>query len=438
MNRLSYISLIISIFLLPDAVNAQKRWSLEECISYALQNNIQLKREVLQSKKVQLDRTSAFLSFTPTLGAQFNHSVQIGRFFSQLSGQFETNPQEGTGGIGGRLDLSQGLTKWNALAQSKFDLLSALQGVEELKRNLALNIAAKYLEVLYANERYSLAKERVKVSQNQVEGSKSKYELGKISNADYLQISSQAIAEKVELTNAQNSLDLAKLELAQMLELKEVDGFEILSENIQIPNDTLDIDFNQFYGEALDNTPSVKMAEYGLKSSQKGYLIALGTLFPTVSLNYQINSYYSDQFAPKYIDQAKDNVQKYVTLQVNIPIYGKLQNQMRLSKARIDKMDAQFALEQTEKSLLKSVQQAILDAKGEFSRYQSMLQSEASYKEVYELNKEKFELGMVNAVDYGFARNNYIKAQGDLLHAKYSYLFKLKILDFYRGTPISL
>lgn len=434
---LKYSLFLIAVFS-SLSLFSQKKWTLEECINYALQNNIQIKREVLQSQKYQKDNLAAYMSFTPTLGAQFNHSIQIGRFFSQLSGKFETNPQEGTGGVGGRLDLSQGLSKWNYLAQTKFDLLAALEGVEELKRNVSLNVAAKYLEVLYANENYNLAIKRLDVSEKQAVSSQKQYELGRISNADYLQIKSQAISEKVQLTNARNAKDMAILELAQMLELESVDNFEIFTDNITASNDTVSVGLKQYYDDALLSMPSIRIADYNLKSADKRYLIALGSVMPNVSLNYQINSYYTDQFTDTYLTQAKDNIQKYVTLQVTIPFFGKLQNYTRISKAKIDKLDAKYAVEQAEKGLLKSIQQAYADAKGEYYRYQSMVESEASYREVFEANDEKFNLGMINAIDYGIARNNHIKSQGDLLHAKYSYLLKLKILDFYLGVPISL
>jgi outer membrane protein len=453
MKRILKYSLVIAVIFSATSLFAQKKWTLEECITYALQNNIQIKREVLQSEKYKKDNLSAYMSFTPSLGGQYNHSIQIGRFFSSFSGEFVNNPQEGSGGIGGSLDLFQGLRKWNYLAQSKFDLMASLEGVEELKRNISINVAAKYLEVLYANENFNLAKSRLEISEKQVESSQQQYELGKISNADYLQIKSQTIAEKVQQTNARNTLEMTTLELAQMLELTVVDSFKIVTDNITVPGDTLSQKLNQYYQESLLTMPSIKRANYNLKSADKRYLIAMGATLPTISLDYQISSYYSNQGILtnragtvilskypdySYMDQAKDNIRKIISFQVNIPIYGKLQNYVRISKAKIDKLDARYAVEETEKNLLKSIQQSYADVRGSYSTYQSMSESEAAFSEVFETSKEKFNLGMINAVDYGIARNNYIQAQGDLLHAKYLYLLKLKILDFYRGIPITL
>jgi outer membrane protein len=452
MKQVLKYSFFVFAFFIATSLFAQKKWTLEECITYALQNNIQIKREFLQTQKSKDDKLSAYMSFAPSLGASFSHNIQIGRSFSTNIGEFVTNPQVGSGGIGGTFDLFQGLTKWNYLAQTKFDLLASLEGVEELKRNVSLNIAAKYLEVLYASENYNLALNRVDVSDQQAESSLQQYELGKISNGDYLQIKSQAIAEKVQLTSARNTLDMSKLELAQMLELQTVEGFEIFTDNIIIQTDTVKLGLKQYYDEALTTMPSIKRASYNKKSADKRYLIALGNSLPTISIGYQMSSYYSDQATIRdtsgniirkypgysYLDQSRDNIRKYLSFDVSIPIFGKLQNYVRISKAKIDKLDASFAVEQEEKNLLKGVQQAYADARGEFFRYKSMMESEASYKEIFEMNKEKFNLGMVNAVEYGLARNNHIKSQGDLLHAKYSYLLKLKILDFYRGVPITL
>ncbi len=444
--------LTVFILLSTTTLFAQKKWTLEECISYALQNNIQIKRQSLQTQKVKEDRLAAYMSFAPTLGAQFSHSLQIGSSFNTNLGQFVTNPQDGSGAIGGSFDLFQGLNKWNYLAQTKFDLLASLEGVEQLKKNVSLNIAAKYLEVLYAIENYNLALNRVDVSEKQVESSLQQYDLGRISNSDYLLVKSQAIAEKVQLTNASNALDMNRLELAQMLELESTEEFEIVTDNIIIQNDTVKFGLKQYYDEALISMPSIRIANYNQKSADKRYLIALGGALPMMSIGYQMFSFYSDQIwtedingnkinlypAYTYLNQAKDNVRKFISFDVTIPIFNRLQNKVRISKAKIDKIDAKFAVEEAEKNILKSVQQAYADAKGEFYRYQSMVESEASFKELFDINTEKFNLGMVNAVDYGLARNNHIRAQGDLLHAKYSYLLKLKILDFYRGVPITL
>lgn len=437
------------ILISTTSLFAQKKWTLEECITYALQNNIQIKREVLKTQKFKNDKLGAYMSFAPSLGAQFSHSIRNGKTFSTTSGGFVNNvSQDGFGGIGGSFDLFQGLSNWNSLAQAKFDLLASLEGVEELKRNISINIAAKYLEVLYANENFILANSRVAISEKQVESSQQQNELGRISNADFLQVKSQAIAEKVQLTNARNTLDMATLELSQMLELESVEGFQIKTDNIVVQNDTLKIGVKQYYEESLATMPTIRQALYNKKSADKRYLVALGSALPNLSLGYQIRTGYSNQILDgsgnnlypdySYREQSKDNLVKVLSFDLTIPIFGKLQNYIKISKAKIDKLDAQFAVDEAEKGLKKTIQQAYADVKGSYSSYVSMNESVASYNEVYETSREKFNLGMINAVDYGIARNNLIKAQGDLLHAKYSYLFKLKILDFYRGVPITL
>lgn len=449
MKRFFKYSLIIVTVFSVTSLYAQKKWTLEECITYALQNNIQIKREILQTQKFKKDKLGAYMSFAPSLGAQFSHSIRNGKTFSTTSGGFVNNEsQDGFGGIGGSLDLFQGLSKWNSLAQSKFDLLASLEGVEELKRNISLNIAAKYLEVLYANENYNLAKNRVAISEKQVESSQQQSEVGRISNADFLQVKSQAIGEKVQLTAARNSLEMSTLELVQMLDLPSVDGFGVVTENIVIQNDTIKLHVNQYFEEAVKSMPSIRKAEYNQKSANKQYLVEIGNALPSLSLGYQIRTGYSNQILDRnginlypdytYREQSKDNLVKYLSFDLTIPIFGRLQNYIKISKAKIDKLDANYAVEAAENNLLKSIQQAYSDAKGSYASYQSMIESEASFSEVFRTSEEKFNLGMINAVDYGIARNNFIKAQGDLLHAKYSYLFKLKILEFYRGIPITL
>lgn len=452
MKRILKYSLVALAFFSTTALFAQKKWTLEECISYALQNNIQIKREVLQSRKLKKDHIQSYANLAPSIDAQATHSYVDGNNFNQYTAKFEKYAiQYGNGGIGGQMDIFQGLRNFNNIGRTKFDLLAALEGVEELKKNISLNIAAKYLEVLYAQENYNLAINRVETSNNQLERVKSQYELGNVASTEFLQIQAQAINEKAQLAVANNSLDGSYLDLAQMLELDTVAGFQINTQNIIITNDTVSMSLNQYYDFAHSAMPNIKIAEYRYKSARKRYNMAIGSISPSLSLSYQLGTNYSESAIitddqgnqikyPQYSyrSQAKDNIQKYVGLQLTIPIFRKLTGYTNISKAKIDVLDAKFAIQESDKNLLKSVQQAYAAAKAEYYIYESMKEAESSFKEVYEVNKEKFNLGMINAVDYGIARNNYIKAQGDLLHAKYSYLLKLKILDFYRGIPITL
>jgi len=440
MERILKSFLAVLVLFSTTSLFAQKKWTLEECISYALQNNIQIKREVLQSRKFKKDRTQAYFEFSPTLSGDLYHQITVGSSFSTASGKFENNIQYGNVAVGGSMNLFQGFYNWNNLAKTKYDLLASLEGVEELKRNTTINVTAKYLDVLYAKESYELSKERIITAKKQKESAEKQFELGRISNNDLLQVKAQSINENVMHVNSRNSLELTMLDLAQMLELDTINGFDISVDPIVIPTDSLSIkdDVDSYYKEALTIMPSIKKAKYQIKSADKYYKMAVGSAFPSLTLSYQLSSYYLSSIESSYATQVNDNIHKYLTFELIVPIFGRLQNYTKISKAKIDKLDAQYSLDQTEKTLLKNVQQAYADSRAEYYRYLSMVESEASYREVFEINKEKFDLGMISAVDYGIARNNYIKAQGDLLHAKYSYILKFKILDFYRGIPITL
>ncbi|NOU17329.1 MAG: TolC family protein [Bacteroidales bacterium] len=444
--------LTVFVLLSTTTLFAQKKWTLEECISYALQNNIQIKRSVLQSERLEKDNIQAIANITPTINTYANYNYVDGFDFNQYTAKFEKFAvKSGGAGINGQMDIFQGLRNFNNIRRAKFDLLAAIEGVEELKKNMSINITTQYLQVLLAQENCNLAINRVETSKSQLERVKSQYELGNVASTEFLQIQAQAINEKAQLTAANNSLDAAYLDLAQMLELDTLDGFKINTDNIILTNDTISMSLNQYYDFAHSTMPSVKIAEYRLKSARKRYSMAIGSISPTLILSYQIGTSFSEsaiitdaggnQIAyPQYSfrSQAKDNIQKFVGLQLNIPILNRLTGYTQISRAKIDVLDAKFELQESDKTLLKSVQQAYAAVKAEYDRYESLKEAESSFKEVYEVSKEKFNLGMVNAIDYGIARDNLIRSQGELLHAKYSYLLRLKILDFYRGIPITL
>lgn len=437
----------LTVFVLLSATTlfAQKKWTLEECISYALQNNIQIKRSVLQSQRLKKDNIQAIATVTPTINVFGNYNYVDGFDFNQYTAKFEKFAvKSGSAGINGQMDIFQGLRNFNNIGKAKFDLLAAIEGVEELKKNMSVNITTQYLQVLFAQENYNLAISRVETSKSQLERVKSQYELGNVASTEFLQIQAQAINEKAQLTLANNSLDAAYLDLAQMLELDNIDGFKINTDNIILTNDTISMGLNQYYDFAHSTMPSIKIAEYRLKSARKRYSMAIGSISPTLTLSYQIGTSFSESAIitdaggnqisyPQYSfrSQAKDNIMKFVGLQLNIPILSRLNGYTQISKAKIDVLDAKFELQESNKTLLKNVQQAYAAVKAEHDRYESLKEAESSFKEVYEVSKEKFNLGMVNAIDYGIARDNLIRSQGELLHAKYSYLLRLKILDFY-------
>jgi len=455
MRRILKYSFVAFAILSSTILFAQKKWSLEECINYALQNNIQLKRSELQTKSTEKSYQQGYFNIAPSVTGNFNHQYSNGTAFNRYTLRFENiENQSGNASINAELEVFKGLSNWNNIGMLRYEFLSQKENNEILKNNITLNVVAAYLQILYDNENLNYSEEQYTILQKQLEKAEKQSELGSISPADYLNIKAQAINQKAVLTAAQSKVKISYLDLAQLLELDTADSLKINTTSIQIDNKSTFQDFDKLYAEIISSRPELRKADYDIKSARKGLNMAYGSLFPQVTLGYSLGSYY-DRSAyyskisggdtliikyPKYSysQQLQDYITNTVYLSIQVPIFQRFTNATRISKAKIGLLDAKFAQEETQKKLLKEIQQAYADALASYDKFLAYQESVSSYGEVFEQAKQKFDLGMINSIDYEMAHNNLIKAQGDLLHSKYTYLLRIKILDFYRGVPISL
>lgn len=451
MRRILKYSLVAFAILSSTTLFAQKKWSLEECINYALQNNIQLKRSFYASDMIKSDYTKSYAEIAPTIYAYGNHGISKGLAYNYYQNKYEDRKVEsGSFGITSELDIFQGFYKVNSISSNKYAYLASKSDIEKFKNDLTLNIVAGYLQVLYSSEMADLANEQLSVAELKMEKAKSQFDLGQLSEGSYIDIKAQYTLEKKNQTVASNNLNLNKLSLAQFLEVDSVEKFQIQTDNT-IAFTTSEIPKTQdIYSYASEQLPEIKSSKYRLKQSEKTLNMAHSMLSPRLFLSFDYNTRYSQNASDpysstlrpypdySYSNQISDN--RYVSLRLNIqiPIFNKFSTQNAISKARINVIDKKAALDETQKQVLKSIQQAYADAMAAKETYVQSFDAVNSLQLVFDYSSQKFDLGMINAVDYGIARTNLIKAKGELIYAKYSYILKLKILDFYRGIPISL
>lgn len=452
MKKITITAFVLAFFLTPILAVSQSGWTIEDCINHALQNNIQLKRSDLQVESAKKDLTQSTFEMGPNLSGFFNHQYIDGTSFNQYSLRFESlRNQGGSLGLVSEITLFDGLYGFNNRSRLKYQLESRKEDAEILKNSITLNVVANFLQVLLDTENAKLAKEQFEVSKAQLEKAEAQQELGAISQGDFLTIKSQHINQKALLTSAENRLKYSTIELAQLLEVESYDDFNVEITPITISSTPENLEFNSLYSEISAMRPEIRKANYDIKSAKKSVNMSYGLLSPRITLGYQLGSGY-DQSAwfitpdsvfiqyPEYSysQQVKDYIQHRIYFRVSIPIFQRLSNQTQISKSKIQLQDARYALEEAEKGVYKDVQSAYSDAVASWNNYLAYSESAESYKELFNQSAKRFELGIVNAIDLGLAQSNLIRAEGELLHAKYSYLLKLKILDYYRGVPITL
>jgi outer membrane protein len=452
-------SAILSIILLFSVTfNAfqQNAWTLEQCINHALQNNLQIKIQEINIQYYKNTYRQSILNVLPNLNGNGNYSINSGRALDETTYQF-TNQKIKTfnGGISSSVTLFNGLQKVNTIIQNKYKVLSGIEEVEKFKNDISLNLALAYLQLILNRELAENSSNQLTVSKLQLTRTKQLMDAGSIPQSKYLEVQAQVANEELDSVNAQNQVDIALLNLKQMLDLDTVKNFDIIKPDFtNYPIADIVSSIDDIYKQAESNLPQIKQAEYSLKSSKKGLDIARGGRSFNLSLSYSYGTAFTDPRMheigrdpvtdmPIYgnysnSDQLKDNKSSTISLRLAVPIFNGWMTNTSISNAKLDVMNSEYQLEVSKKQLYKDIQQAQTDALAAFKRYNASENAARSSEESFRSISQKFELGIVNFVDYSTSKSQLAEAQSTMLQAKYSYIFKTKVLEFYKNGQIKL
>jgi len=442
--------IILFCFILQSLfLNAQKQWTLEECIKYAHENNLQVQRENLTVKSAESNLLNSWFQTLPTANAFGNYTFNKGRAPNYDTYEYVDQAfQDGNVGVESRLNIFSGLYNYFSIRQNSYSLMARLQNVESLKNNIAISIGGSYLQILLNSELLKIAEDQLAVTRQQVEKRQKLVEVGNLSRGDLYEIQAQEAREAAAVVKARNDLEIAYLNLMQYMDLEpsEAKLFSIISPQMEITDASALRPIDSIYSDALRVMPMVKSAEYTLMSSKKGLAAARGGRYPSLSARYLYYTLYSeisvnpeDPIAPyRWQDQLQDKGYQQLSLSLEVPLFNRWNTQNRISQAKVSMLDAKVNLDQTKQTMYKSIQQGYADAKAAFENYQANFESVRSMEEAFSYTQQKYNVGMVSAVDYNLAKNNFIKAQSDLLQAKYEYIFYTKLLDFWAGKPLKL
>jgi outer membrane protein len=457
-----------------DAPATGQPWTLEQCIDYALKNNIQIQQSVLNTELSEVNLTQSKANLLPSLNGNASHSYNYGRTIDRFTNQFATKQVLSQNlSLSSDITLFSGLQNINTIQEYKYNYLASKYDVDKMKNDVSLNIASAYLQILYSMEGVEIARNQMAITNAQVERTKKLFEAGSVAKGTLLDIQSQAALEELNVTNAQNQLDISYLSLAQFLNMPSAEGFSVVKPDLTVANETLlASNPSQIFTIAVSNLPEIKSAEYKVKSADKAIDVAWGGISPRLSFSAAYGTGYSGAsqrilkqplfqgFDPNgsitsggdtvlspsfsapsyekipYSDQYKDNVNKSFGFYLTVPIFNRLQTKSAIDKARIQKLNADLTVASSKLQLQKNIQQAYADANASLKKYNATQKAVDAMKESFKYIEQKFNVGMVNTNDYNDAKNKLIKTQSDLLQAKYDYVFKTKVLDFYQGKPL--
>jgi outer membrane protein len=435
-------------------IAAQELWSLEKCINYAFENNLQIKQSILDANSSDLDLKQSKLNMAPSLNSRVSQNYNWGRNPDPQTNLYTTNQtQQFYANINSEVTLFDGLQQINNVRQKQFDYLAKKYDSDKIMNDISLNIAASYLLILFNIELVNNAQRQVDISKEQIERTEKQVEAGAMAKGSLYDIQAQGAGEEANLVNAKNNLMLAYLDLMQLLDLEASEEFDIEKPQFEINSAPSLLSPDIIFSKAVDIMPEIKSAEYSVQSAERSLAIAKGMRSPRLYASGQYGSTFSDQIynysegpggeiikgdVKPFSDQFVDNRYGSLFFGLQIPIFNGYQVSTNVKKSKIYKEAVDLNLQIEKNKLRKDIESSYADALAAYQTYIARKKSVASFQEAFKYIEEKFDVGMVNSTDYNVAKIQLNNAESDLASAKYDYIFKTKILDFYLGKSLTL
>ena len=428
---LKFCMLIASVSFAQDKI-----WTLEQCVDHALENNItilQAENSLLSSKQ---DIISAKGNFLPSINSNLSGGASLGNI-EVFPGEFRDREFYSTSvGIGFSQSVFNGFRNINLLNQSKLNLERNQFELEKFKDDISLNVANTYLNVLFNKENLELAKLQVEFSEFQVNQVKTLVEAGSEPNSTLIETKATYSRDIQNLTIAENNHDLALLTLAQLLQLP-YENFDV--EVIEIDTPSANLMYNDIapiLNYALQNRNEIKVAERDIDLAKLGTKISKSAYLPNVSMGYGFNA--SANFSnltvdDELLDQLNVNKGHSINMNISIPIFNRNQTKAQVKKSKILEETTNLALEQAKINLESTIQRAFTDARAALKSYEAAQLSLQSQEVAFQNSQERFIIGALNSFDLEQSRLRLINARSSLINAKYDFIFKTKVLDFYLG-----
>lgn len=462
--------LLLYCFLLGLNGISQQGMDLQQCINYAVEHNISLKQRYLNNEinKNNTDQSKATL--LPSLNAGAQHIYNFGQTIDRFTNTFaNTQVLSQNFYLSSNLVLFSGLSQYNNVKANEYNYLSGVESVKQLQNDLALNVANAYITVIFSEELLKISKNQFDITKEQLDRTQKLVNAGALAKSIEFDIKAQLANEEVNVTTADNNYQLSILNLRQLMNYDSVSNFNIIKPDIDIQGQQLlTNDVQYIYETALKNQPSIKSGEFSILSADKTYAANKGRVSPTLSMTGSLGTGYSGLakditgyntvsdtlgvipgFGPltynrqdpifrdkPFADQFKSNVNKSIGFTITIPLFNGLQTHTGIKNSKIGLLNARLSQDLNKQNLYKTIAQAYMNAKAALNKYSASKSSVEAASESFKFTQQKFNAGSISAFDFSTAKNRLFAAESNLLQAKYDYVFKLKVLDYYQGKPL--
>jgi outer membrane protein len=480
MKALLTLILSFSFFLTVHSQESNpnvKKWTLRECVNYAIENNINVKQSENNIALAEIDKKDAIGNFIPNLNLNSSAAWNSGLTTDVTTGVLINQTTQTTnGGISSGVAIYRGLRNQNQLRKAELSILASQYQLDKMKDDISLFVINAYLEVLFSKEAVNVAIPQVEITREQLARTNQLVEAGTLPRGDLLDVQATLANDEQNLIQTQNKVRLALITLAQLLQLEDYDNFDVSVEEIEtLPLINLaDYSVDKIFQKALETRNEIKVAEANIDIAEKDIKLAKGALQPTLSGFFNWNSRYSDRdriigseidpnnptqiigqvettgdnvispnFSPVvgpadgFFDQIDQNKGSSFGLQLSIPVLNGFSASNNVRRAKINFEQQKYQLEQEELDLQKIIHQVYADALGALKLYDATKRSLEAREVSFAYAQERFDVGVLNSFDYSQMKNQLVRANSDYLNAKYEFIFRVKLLEYYYGVPVS-
>lgn len=469
------VPVVVCLFFFSAHVSAQALWTLEQCVAYALENNLTVKTRELQVTAVEGNLRQSYYGRLPDLNAGATQGFDFGYSVDPYTNQFtESNIRSNSFYLSSSVTLFGGFANHYQIRQNRFNLQSSLEQLERARNDISLNVATLYLQILFNREELENGRHQLEMSRLQTEQTRKLVDAGSLPRSSLLEMEAQLANEELQVIVATNNLEASLLNLAQLLEMKDIQAFDIASpDSLVIGELEIIPQVDEIYAAAL-GLPQIKAAEYDEQSAAQAVNLARASRYPNLVLSAGYGTGYSDArkryeqsigapeispmfvnidgqpqyiWAPTYIttardypfaDQFVDNRSTSVSLRLTIPLFNKYQITKNIGQAKIGLENSALSLEMAKNQLYKDIQQARQEAYAALNRYSASRKAFEATSESFFAVERRYNLGLVTFVEYSDAKAKQIYARSSVLQAKYEYVFKKNVLLFYMGQPFDI
>jgi outer membrane protein len=470
------ILLILSFLAVFNLQAQQKKWTLQESVRYALENNISVKQSALDVEVAEIEKRDAIGNFLPNINASATNAWNTGLTQNITTGILQTQTTRNfSAGVSANVALYDGLRNFRQLQRAKLSQLAGQYSLELMKDNIALFVANSYLQVLFNKQNLEVLRSQIEVTENQLQRTKDLVEAGVLPQGDLLEIEATYANELQRVIVAENNIRISLISLAQTLLIKDYENFDVVEEGYDVfGNEILARSPNELVKKAMEERNEIKVAQANMEIAEKDVELSKGAYLPTLGAFFNYNTRESGQGRITGFDLDPDQPNRQIGvvqstgdlvvspntiatignplpffeqlylndgitygLQVNVPVLNGFATRNQVQRSKINVQRAAFQLEQAQLDLEADVYQAYVDAQGAFKAYEAALVAAAAQEQANAYAAERYEVGLTNAFDFSQSKSRLENALTEVIRAKYDYIFKLKVIELYFGIPVT-